>query len=370
MDDIALVFGTRPEIIKLAAIAHELAGRARLVHTGQHFDQQMSGAVLADLGLPRPHVHLAAGSGSAGRGHQIGGLIVTLAREFTARPPAAVIVQGDTNSTSAGAQAAHYCGVPVVHVEAGLRSGDRKMPEEINRQVVGALADLHCAPTPTAVANLRAAGVDAGRIHLTGNTVVEAVHRSLPDEREQRRLAARYGVPGDFVLATVHRPENSDDPVRLARLLESLTALGPPVLLPLHPRTRRRIAEFGLEAAAAPLLLAEPVDHRTFLGLAARARLLVSDSGGVQEETTVLKKPLLVVRTSTERPEAVDAGFARLVEPGAQLLHAGRRVLADPSAAAALRDTPSPYGDGTASERICRLTEELADSLRRLGSAA
>ncbi|WP_328914330.1 MULTISPECIES: non-hydrolyzing UDP-N-acetylglucosamine 2-epimerase [unclassified Streptomyces] len=367
--DIALVFGTRPEIIKLAGIALELGGRARLVHTGQHFDQEMSGAFFANFDLPQPAVHFAAATGPWGRGHQIGSLISALTREFTERPPAAAIVQGDTNSTSAGAQAAHYCGVPVVHVEAGLRSGDRTMPEEINRQVVGALADLHCAPTTTAVANLVAAGVDPGRIRLTGNTVVEATLRSLPDEAGGRALAARHGLSGDYVLATVHRPENSDDPVRLARLLEALGGLGVPVLFPVHPRTRRRIEEFGLGPAAEGLLLTDPVDHPTFLGLAARARLLVSDSGGIQEEATVIKKPLLVVRTSTERPEAVEAGFARLVEPGPALLAAGRRVLADPGIEAALREVPSPYGDGTASALISRLTTELADG-RGPGRAA
>ena len=359
--DIAVVFGTRPEIIKLAGVIGELGDRARIVHTGQHYDDALSSAFFANFGLPQPHLLLDGGTGPWGRGHQVGTLIAELTREFTQAPPRAVIVQGDTNSTSAGAQAAHYCGIPVVHVEAGLRSRDRSMPEEINRQVVGVLADIHCAATPEAVANLLAEGVAADRIRLTGNTVVEATLRSLPRPAELDALLEQLEIPAEFVLATFHRPENADDPVRLAAVLESLAALELPVVVPLHPRTRAKVKEFGLQPAAERLRLVEPVDHPTFLALAGRARLLVSDSGGVQEETTVLKKPLLVVRTSTERPEAVRAGFAQLVEPGPELLTAARRLLADTGLGERLAATPSPYGDGTASARISAIARALAD---------
>jgi UDP-N-acetylglucosamine 2-epimerase (non-hydrolysing) len=341
--DIAVVLGTRPEIIKLAGVITELADRARIVHTGQHYDSELSGAFFANFDLPEPHLLLDGATGPWGRGHQVGTLTAELSRAFTLDPPRAVIVQGDTNSTSAGAQAAHYCGIPVVHVEAGLRSRDRSMPEEINRQIVGVLADIHCAATPEAAANLLAEGTAPERIRITGNTVVE--------------------LPAEYVLATFHRPENADDPVRLAATLESLAALELPVVLPLHPRTRARIKEFGLEPAARRLHRIEPVDHPLFLALAQRARLLVSDSGGIQEEATVLKKPLLVVRTSTERPEAVSAGFAHLVEPGAELLATANRLLADPDLAGRLAGTPSPYGDGSASARISGIARALADRL-------
>ena len=359
--DIAVVFGTRPEIIKLAGIITELGDRARIVHTGQHYDNALSNAFFGNFGLPEPHLLLDGATGPWGRGHQVGTLIAELTREFTLAPPRAVIVQGDTNSTSAGAQAAHYCGIPVVHVEAGLRSRDRSMPEEINRQVVGVIADVHCAATPEAVDNLLAEGVAPERIRITGNTVVEATLRSLPRPAAVDAVLARLELPDEYVLATFHRPENSDDPVRLAAILESLAALGLPVVVPLHPRTRARIKEFGLEPAAERLLLVDPVDHPTFLALADRARLLVSDSGGVQEETTVLKKPLLVVRTSTERPEAVRAGFAHLVEPGDELLSTARRLLADGGLGDRLAGTASPYGDGTASVRISAIARALAD---------
>ncbi|QMU72020.1 non-hydrolyzing UDP-N-acetylglucosamine 2-epimerase [Streptacidiphilus sp. P02-A3a] len=359
--DIAVVFGTRPEIIKLAGVITELGDRARIVHTGQHYDSSLSGAFFGNFGLPDPHLLLDGATGPWGRGHQVGTLIAELTREFTLDRPHAVIVQGDTNSTSAGAQAAHYCGIPVVHVEAGLRSRDRSMPEEINRQVVGVLADLHCAATPEAAGNLLAEGVPAERIRVTGNTVVEATLRSLPAPADRAALVERYAAPGEFVLATFHRPENADDPVRLAAILESLSGLGLPVVLPLHPRTRAKIKEFGLDATHGRLRLVDPVDHPTFLALASRARLLVSDSGGVQEETTVLKKPLLIVRTSTERPEAVTAGFARLTTPGPDLVNAARLLLADTGLSRRLAATPSPYGDGLASRRISAVAAALAD---------
>jgi UDP-N-acetylglucosamine 2-epimerase (non-hydrolysing) len=272
---------------------------------------------------------------------------------FCAEAPAAVVVQGDTNTASAGAQAASYAGVPVIHVEAGLRSHDRAMPEEINRCVTGVLADLHCAPTPRAVANLRAEGVPASKIELTGNTIVEATLSMLPDKAAAREIAAELGAdPGNYVLATIHRPENTDDPARLETILDELSKLGLPVLLPLHPRTRIAAGRHGLTAALDRLRPIPPVDHRTFLGLARLARLIVSDSGGVQEECTVLKRPLIVVRNSTERPESIEAGFAHLVRPGPAIADTGRQLIGDPGLSERLARLPCPFGDGKATERI------------------
>jgi UDP-N-acetylglucosamine 2-epimerase (non-hydrolysing) len=272
---------------------------------------------------------------------------------FAERRPAAVVVQGDTNTASAAAQAAQYAGAPVVHVEAGLRSFDRAMPEEINRCVVGVLADLHCAPTSQAARNLQAEGIPSGRIILTGNTIVEATQAMAPDPVTAQSIAARHGLARDgYVLATIHRPENTDDPARLAAILGELAKLGPPVVLPLHPRTRNAVARHGLGAALDRLVVIPPADHRTFLALAQLARLIVSDSGGVQEECTVLKRPLIVVRNSTERPESVEAGFAHLVQPGAAIGDVGRRLLADTGLTERLAQIPCPFGDGRASERI------------------
>ena len=224
------------------------------------------------------------------------------------------MVQGDTNTVCAAAQAGNYAGAAVVHVEAGLRSHDRAMPEEINRCVTGVLADLHCAPTERAVANLRHDGVPTGKIVLTGNTIVEATLGMLPGDTAARQIAAGLGAePGQYVLATIHRPENTDDPERLRAILDELSKLGLPVLLPLHPRTRAAASRHGLTAALDRLRPIPPADHRTFLSLARHARLLVSDSGGVQEECTVLKRPLIVVRNSTERPGSLRR---RLRPPG------------------------------------------------------
>lgn len=357
--DIAVVLGTRPEIIKLAPVADRLGSRARLIWTGQHYDHQLAGLYFAGSGLPVPAERLS-GVGGEHRGQQIVAVLAGLLQRFEAHPPSAVIVQGDTNTTNAAAQAAHYRGIPVVHVEAGLRSFDRAMPEEINRLVVSAVADLHCCATAGNAEHLRWAGVPESSIVITGNTIVEATLAHLPDRAAQDALLDSYRLEdGGYVLATLHRPENADDPVRLAAILTALGALPWPVQLALHPRTEQRICQFGLRSLAERLRLTAPVDHATFLGLAARARILVSDSGGVQEEVTVLKKPLVVVRNSTERPEAVDAGFARVVGPHglAEAIH----EMAAPEVAARLLGLPCPFGDGRAGERIATAAVALVD---------
>jgi UDP-N-acetylglucosamine 2-epimerase (non-hydrolysing) len=353
---IAIVVGTRPEIVKLAPVIRALGPNARLLHTCQHRDEELSGVFLAGAGLPQPE--MLSGICGEPRHVQIGRMVERLGCIFAERPPVAVLVEGDTNTVSAAAQAASYARVPVVHVEAGLRSHDRAMPEEINRCVVGVLADLHCAPTERAVANLRDEGVPTGKIVLTGNTIVEATLGMLPGDEAAREIAAGLGAePGEYVLATIHRPENTDDPDRLRAILDELSKLGLPVLLPVHPRTRAAASRHGLTAALDRLRPVPPADHRTFLGLARHARLLVSDSGGVQEECTVLKRPLIVVRNSTERPESIEAGFAHLVQPGPVISDLGRQLIGDDGLSERLKTIPCPYGDGKASERIAALLQ-------------
>ena len=347
---VAVVVGTRPEIVKLAPIVRILGPAATLIHSGQHTDNELSGVFFAAAGLPEPET--LSGICAQPRHVQVARIVDQLGARFERRP-AAVLVQGDTNTAQAAAQAGHYAGVPVVHVEAGLRSYDRRMPEELNRCLIGVLADLHCAPTERAVANLLAEGVPSRRVVLTGNTIVEATREMMPGEQAAREIVAGAGAePGRYVLATIHRPENTDDPDRLRVILEELSKLGLPVLLPLHPRTRLAAQRHRLETALDRLVTLPPADHRTFLGLARHARLLVSDSGGVQEECTVLKRPLIVVRNSTERPESIDAGFARLVQPGPELGALGRELIGDAGLGARLARVPCPYGDGTASEQI------------------
>lgn len=356
---IAVVFGTRPEIIKLAPIVRRLAAPVALIHTGQHYDHGLSDALLAELGLGQPVAHL--GVGGDHRGVQIGAACERLTRRFLAQRPAAVVVQGDTNATVAGALAANAAGVPLVHVEAGLRSGDRRMPEEHNRRLADHLADLCCAPTDTNVANLRAEGIAPTRIVRTGNTVVDAVLALRPSPAEVEAVLAAHGVVrGRYLLATLHRPENVDDPAVLQPILAGLRRAPLPVVLPLHPRTRRRIADAGLEHALAGLTVTEPVGYRTFLALLDGCALAVSDSGGVLEEASVIGRPVVVVRRSTERPEVLGT-VAHLAGP-ATLLRAVEALCADLDGVhRQLEALPCPFGDGRAAERTVAAIAGLLD---------
>jgi len=347
---IAVVLGTRPEIIKLARITQLLGDDAHIVHTGQHYDANLSDDFFTEFGMHPPDTHI--GVGGQTRGAQIGNGTAALDELFVSLCPSAVVVQGDTNAVAAGALAANANEIPLVHVEAGLRSFDRRMPEEHNRIIADHLSDLCLAPTALNVANLAAEGIGGDVVVQTGNPIVEAVERLMPTEDERTELARRFGlVPEGFVLATFHRPENVDDKNTLANVLDSLVSLDTSVLVPLHPRTQKRIAEFGLASTAARLQVVDPIGYRDFIGLGAEARLIVSDSGGVQEEVSVYKRPAVVIRRSTERQE-VEGTFVQRLEPGptlasqlaAELDRSTQRV-------AELEHIPSPYGDVAAPER-------------------
>ncbi|KNB49527.1 non-hydrolyzing UDP-N-acetylglucosamine 2-epimerase [Streptomyces caatingaensis] len=367
---IAIVLGTRPELVKLTDLVRLLGPAAHLVHTGQHYDEELSGRFLTELGLPEPTY--LTGVGGKPRAVQISAALAQLDELFTAEPPAAVVVQGDTNAALAGALAANARGIPLLHVEAGLRSHDRAMPEEHNRVLIDRVADVLCAATEDNRANLLAEGIADSRIEVTGNTVVEAVRNQLPDAGARAALLAAHGLTADaYVLATVHRPENTDSPEALRAILTELAGLagtGRPVVLPLHPRTRARIEAAGLTGLLAPLTVTTPLGYSEFLALARHAALLVSDSGGIQEECTVLGRPLVVVRRSTERPEAM-ADFADLVQPGPQIGAAARRRLAEGRAGLEhLAALPSPFGDGLASDRIAELLARIAAAPQRLAA--
>lgn len=358
-NSVVVILGTRPEIVKLAPVIRRLADAAFVVHTGQHYDADMSEVFISEHGLAEPDLRLAAGG--HGRAEQLSHMLLGLDRLFAERDFAAAVVQGDTNSTLAGALAANSRGVPIVHVEAGLRSYDRAMPEEHNRVMTDHLADVLCAATPGNVANLRTEGIPAERIRLTGNTVVESVLDQLPDEAARLRLLQRFGLaPDGYVLATIHRPENTDSEVALRAILCELAALPLPVVLPVHPRTAAAAARAGLAELLGRLRVVDPMGSSAFLGLAAHAAVLVSDSGGIQEECTVLKRPLVVVRQSTERPEAM-TDFAVLVKPGPQI---GRSVEAFLDGHAArvvgLQQLPSPFGDHTAADQVVETIHDLA----------
>jgi UDP-N-acetylglucosamine 2-epimerase (non-hydrolysing) len=361
---VAVVLGTRPEIVKLAPVIRRLGDVAFVIHTGQHFDGSMSEVFLREHGLAEPDLRLAAGG--YGRAEQLSHMLVGLDRLFAEGRFVATVVQGDTNSTLAGALAANGRGVPLVHVEAGLRSHDRAMPEEHNRVMTDHLADVLCAATPDNVANLRAEGIPASRIRLTGNTVVESVLDQLPERPARLRLLVELGLkPDGYVLATIHRPENTDSAVTLRDILTELAALPLPVVLPLHPRTAAAAAGAGLEELLAQLRVVDPVGSATFLALAAHAAVLVSDSGGVQEECTVLKRPLVVVRRSTERPEAM-TDFAVLVAPGPQIGHGvGAMLEGHAQRIATLKRLPSPFGDRTAADLVVDTIRDLVDGPRQ-----
>jgi UDP-N-acetylglucosamine 2-epimerase (non-hydrolysing) len=339
------------------------------IDTGQHYDACLNEQFVTELCLPPPAVMLGVGGSS--RGSQIGEATRLLDELFSARRPCAVIVQGDTNSAVAGALAANACEVPLFHVEAGLRSFDRRMPEEHNRVLIDHLADVCLAPTETSRHNLLAEGIPPERIVVTGNTVVDAVLELVPAPAVRATLLRRYRLePKAFVLSTFHRPENVDDPDVLSTILVQLDAVRLPVVLPMHPRTRQRMEEFGLPARFDFVRIVDPVGYRDFLGLAAECAVLVSDSGGAQEEATVLKRPIVVVRRSTERPEALGT-FCHLVAPGPEVAPSVRALVADIDAVHdRLAALASPYGRGDAAERCVDTLQRWLSSEGGVGTGS
>jgi UDP-N-acetylglucosamine 2-epimerase (non-hydrolysing) len=348
---VTVVLGTRPEIVKLAHLIRELGPAASVVHTGQHYDPGLSQSFFTVFGLSEPDAFLEVGGMT--RGGQIGSAVSALDDYLGEHRPKAVVVQGDTNSALAGAIAANARELPLFHVEAGLRSHDRRMPGEHNRVLIDHLGDLLFAPTRMAEKNLIEEGIPDPRIRVTGNTVVEAVVSLLPDESERARLLSQFGLtPGGYILSTFHRPENVDDPDRFGLVLRELASLDFPVILALHPRARRMAVEHGLTSLFESIEVVDPIGYRDFLGLGAESAFLISDSGGVQEEVSVLKRPVIVVRRSTERPEVLGT-FAELVEPGPEISTIARRWLSDVSQLhSKLANEASPYGDGSASTQI------------------
>ena len=355
---VAVVLGTRPEIVKLAHVIRLLGPAAVVLHTGQHYDRGLSGTFIDAFGLDEPHAYL--GVGGRTRGQQIGLAMQALDDQLAELRPDAVVVQGDTNTALSGALAANARETPLVHVESGLRSYDRRMPEEHNRVLVDHLGDLLCAPTDVARKNLLEEGIPEPRINVTGNTVVEAVVELMPDQSRRAQLLDEYGLTaGSFALSTFHRPENVDEPERFRALLRQLASLGMPVLLPLHPRSMLRATEHGMGDLLAEINVVEPIGYQEFLGLGAESAFLISDSGGVQEEVSVYKRSVIVVRRSTERPEVLGT-FAELVEPGPDISKVARSWTADIAGLhQRLAAIPSPYGDGTASARTVEKIGEL-----------
>lgn len=306
------VVGARPNFMKAApaiAALQERSFHQVLVHTGQHYDAAMSEVFFQQLGLPAPDFNLEVGSGSHATQTA---LIMTRFEEVVLRErPDLVLVYGDVNSTVAAALVCAKLGVRVGHVEAGLRSFDRTMPEEINRLVTDQLADLLFTPSADGNRNLAREGIPAEKVFLVGNLMIDSLVRLLPSARRPEGLA----FDGPYVLVTLHRPANVDDPGRLRQLFTILTELSREVavVFPVHPRTRARLEDLGLAADGARFRLIEPLGYLEFLALERAAKVVITDSGGVQEETTYLGVPCLTVRPNTERPVTVEVGTNRLV---------------------------------------------------------
>jgi UDP-N-acetylglucosamine 2-epimerase (non-hydrolysing) len=289
------------------------AFRQILVHTGQHYDYNMSRVFFEELGMPDPDEHLQIGSGS--HAQQTAQIMVRFEPVLLEHRPDWVIVVGDVNSTVACALVCCKMGVRVAHVEAGLRSRDRTMPEEINRLLTDQIADLLLTPSSDADANLRREGIDPARIHLVGNVMIDTLVRMLPRVSGRSTLHQHGVSPGHYVLVTLHRPSNVDDPACLLEILKALLEISRtwPVVFPVHPRTRAKIGKLGITVEESQLRLVSPLGYLEFLALMQSARLVITDSGGVQEETTYLGVPCLTARPNTERPVTIEHGTNQLV---------------------------------------------------------
>jgi len=333
--------------MKVAPVMNALKTRAHvvqtLVHTGQHYDANMSDVFFEQLGIPAPDVNLAVGSGTQAR--QTAEIMTRLEPVLLDRVPDLVLVYGDVNSTVAAALVCAKLGVRVGHVEAGLRSFDRTMPEEINRLVTDQLADLLFTPSEDADFNLRKEGIPAEKIFRVGNVMIDSLVKLLPSAQGQKQI----GLPQNFALVTLHRPANVDDSAILKRILQSLLEVSKDlsVIFPAHPRTRKRIADFGLQAGQLHVL--DPLSYVEFLGLQSRATVVITDSGGIQEETTYLGIPCLTLRENTERPITVSLGTNVLVGRDPDKL---RVELSRILAGQAKKGTIPPLWDGHAGERI------------------
>jgi UDP-N-acetylglucosamine 2-epimerase (non-hydrolysing) len=331
MSEIHCIVGARPNFMKMAPILRSLKDHPKLrpflVHTGQHYDAEMSRVFFDELGLPAPDRDLEVGSDTHAR--QTARIMTAYEPLVTERKPALVVVVGDVNSTMACSLVAVKLGVPVAHVEAGLRSRDRTMPEEINRLVTDAVSDLLFATSADAVENLRAEGVPDSKIHLVGNPMIDTLRQHLEAARARGALE-RFGLKSrGYALVTLHRPSNVDDADSLRRVFEALRALSEriPILFPAHPRTRERMERAGI-AIAPGLRLTEPLGYLDFLCLMDQARFLVTDSGGIQEETTALGVPCLTLRPNTERPVTITEGTNRLLgEDPAAILPAAKPLI-------------------------------------------
>ncbi|HLB69893.1 MAG TPA: UDP-N-acetylglucosamine 2-epimerase (non-hydrolyzing) [Candidatus Methanoperedens sp.] len=357
------MLGTRPEIIKLSPVVREYEKKCLdyfIIHTGQHYSYLMDRVFFEHLKLPEAKYNLEAGSGS--HSEQTGKIMVGIEKVLMKERPDSVMVQGDTNSVLAGSLAAAKLNIRVAHVEAGLRSHDKRMPEEINRVLADHCSDYLFAPTEKSKNILLNEGIQEKRIFVTGNTIVDAIYQSLKLADEKSTLSDLNLESKGYFLVTAHRQENVDDPVRFEGMIKGIEELGRefdiPAVFPIHPRSRKRIKEFGIMISE-HIKLIEPVDFLDFLNLERNARLVLTDSGGVQEETCILGVPCVTLRENTERPETLEVGSNMLAgtDP-AKIVECAKKMLT--------RDNgwKNPFGDGKAAERIVKVMEIKGDFLK------
>lgn len=363
MKRVAFLAGARPNYMKVFPIWKALQ-RSRLpvqpvlIHTGQHYDEAMSDVFFRDFNMEKPTHFLGVGSGP--HGLQTARVMTALEELFTRERPDVLVVVGDVNSTMAGALVAVKMHIPTVHVEAGLRSLDRNMPEEINRIVTDAISDLLLLSCRDAEPNLLREGITPEKIKFVGNVMIDSLVQLLP-QASSSPLPRDLGVSdGPFILTTLHRPSNVDDPSRLRLLMDALQALASsvPVVFPVHPRTRKMLEKAELGTSRANFIFTEPLGYNDFLSLESRAALVITDSGGVQEETSYLGIPCLTLRLSTERPVTVTEGTNRLLDPERESLsQAAREALSR-----GRRQGPCPIEgwDGRAAERIVAALKQFA----------
>jgi len=350
------IAGARPNFMKIAplmeAFGAEAGIDAMLVHTGQHYDERMSDLFFRQLGIPEPEINL--GIGSASHAVQTAEIMKAFEPIVLEHRPDAVLVVGDVNSTIACGLVAVKLGIKLIHVEAGLRSGDRGMPEEINRILTDSISDLLFCTEQSGVDNLRAEGVTQEKIHLVGNVMIDTLLKNRARADESTILADLGIAEGRYAALTLHRPANVDDPVVFGRLLDAVDVIQNelPIIFPIHPRTRSNLEKLGLQQrveAMANLRLIEPAGYLDFLKLTSSARLVLTDSGGIQEETTILRVPCLTLRENTERPITAEVGSNQIVGTDPTRIVAAYRKIAD---GACEEPKIPPLWDGHAAERI------------------
>lgn len=359
---IAIVIGTRPEIIKMAPVIDEIIKINLdyvLIHTGQHYDHEMSDQFFLDLELPTPNYNIGVGSGS--HGEQTAEMMKGIEKVFVDEKPDLVMVQGDTNAVLAGAIVASKLHIPVGHVEAGLRSFDKTMPEEINRMAADVCSQLYYVPTEESAVNLIVEGINPKNVIITGNTVVDACLRNLKIAQNKSDILSQFREYENILTLTMHRAENVDNLERLTQITDALIELDElTIIFPVHPRTLKNLEKFGLYSKLVEkdhIKIIKPLGYLDFLLLLSNSTMIMTDSGGLQEEAITLNVPCMTLRYNTERPETVTTGGNVLVGSDRnKIVETARLIMNDPQTREKMKKAVNPYGDGKASEKILEVS--------------